>query len=113
MSGQGLGESIGLITDGRFSGGTHGLVVGHVAPEAWVGGPIALLQDGDRVTIDAEKKVVSVDLSDAELAKRKAAWTPPAIRAKRGVLAKYARTRALGVGGGGHDVNPCGASPTK
>jgi dihydroxy-acid dehydratase len=92
LSGQGLGESIGLITDGRFSGGTHGLVVGHMAPEAWVGGPIAFLHDGDRVTIDAEKKVVSVDLSDAELTKRKAGWTAPAIRAKGGVLAKFART---------------------
>ncbi len=92
LSGQGLGESIGLITDGRFSGGTHGLVVGHMAPEAWVGGPIAFLRDGDRVTIDAEKKVVSVDLSDAEVTKRKAGWTPPAIRAKGGVLAKFART---------------------
>ena len=92
LSGQGLGETIGLITDGRFSGGTHGLVVGHMAPEAWVGGPIAFLRDGDRVTIDAEKKVVSVDLSDAETAKRKGGWTAPAIRAKGGVLAKYART---------------------
>jgi dihydroxy-acid dehydratase len=92
LSGQGLGESIGLITDGRFSGGTHGLVVGHMAPEAWVGGPIAFLRDGDRVTIDADKKVVSVDLSDAELAKSKAGWTPPAIHAKGGVLAKFART---------------------
>jgi dihydroxy-acid dehydratase len=92
LSGQGLGESIGLITDGRFSGGTHGLVVGHIAPEAWVGGPIAFLRDGDRVTIDAEKKAVSVDLSDAELAKRKVGWTAPAIRAKGGVLAKFART---------------------
>jgi dihydroxy-acid dehydratase len=91
LSGQGLGETIGLITDGRFSGGTHGLVVGHMAPEAWVGGPIAFLRDGDRVTIDAEKKAVSADLSDAEWAKRKAGWTAPPIRAKGGVLAKYAR----------------------
>jgi dihydroxy-acid dehydratase len=92
LSGQGLGESIGLITDGRFSGGTHGLVVGHIAPEAWVGGPIALLKNGDRVTIDAEKKTVSVGLDDAELAKRKAAWKAPGPREKRGVLAKYAKT---------------------
>jgi dihydroxy-acid dehydratase len=91
LVGQGLGEKVGLITDGRFSGGSHGLVVGHVCPEAWVGGPIALLKDGDRVTIDAVAKRVSVDLSDAELAKRKAAWTKPAIRVQRGVLAKYAR----------------------
>src|SRR5205814_10419531 len=80
LVGQGLGEKVGLITDGRFSGGSHGLVVGHVCPEAWVGGPIALLKDGDRVTIDAVAKRVSVDLSDAELAKRKATWTKPAIR---------------------------------
>jgi dihydroxy-acid dehydratase len=92
LSGQGLGDQIGLLTDGRFSGGTHGLVVGHIAPEAWVGGPIALLKDGDKVTIDAEKKTVSVDLSDAELAKRREAWKKPEPREKRGVLAKYART---------------------
>ncbi len=91
LVGQGLGESIGLITDGRFSGGTHGLVVGHVAPEAWVGGPIALLKDGDRVTIDAEKKVASAELDEAEWAKRKAAWKKPEVRVKGGVLAKYAR----------------------
>ncbi|HLX59862.1 MAG TPA: dihydroxy-acid dehydratase [Planctomycetota bacterium] len=92
LVGQGLGDSVGLITDGRFSGGTHGLVVGHVAPEAWVGGPIGLLNDGDSVTIDADAKVVSVALSDAEWSRRKAAWTKPEIREKRGVLAKYART---------------------
>ena len=91
LIGQGLGESIGLITDGRFSGGTHGLVVGHVAPEGWVGGPIALVRDGDRVTIDADAKVVNVEIDAAELAKRKAAWTAPTPRVARGVLAKYAR----------------------
>jgi len=91
LIGQGLGESIGLITDGRFSGGTHGLVVGHVAPEGWVGGPIALVRDGDRVTIDADAKVVNVEIDAAELAKRKAAWTAPPPRVARGVLAKYAR----------------------
>lgn len=92
LIGQGLGDQIGLITDGRFSGGTHGLVVGHIAPEAWVGGPIALLKDGDKVTIDADKKAVSVDLSDAEFARRREAWKKPEPREKRGVLAKYART---------------------
>jgi dihydroxy-acid dehydratase len=92
LSGQGLGEQIGLITDGRFSGGTRGLVVGHVAPEAWVGGPIALLRDGDAVTIDADKKDLSVALDAAELAKRQAAWKKPEPRESRGVLAKYART---------------------
>jgi dihydroxy-acid dehydratase len=91
LVGQGLGEKVGLVTDGRFSGGSHGLVVGHVCPEAWVGGPIALLKDGDRVTIDAVAKWVGVELSDAELAKRKSTWTKPAIRVQRGVLAKYAR----------------------
>jgi dihydroxy-acid dehydratase len=91
LVGQGLGEAIGLITDGRFSGGTHGLVVGHVAPEAWVGGPIALLRDGDRITIDADAKTLTVALDDAELARRRAAWKAPPPREKRGVLAKYAR----------------------
>ncbi len=91
LMGQGLGESVGLITDGRFSGGTHGLVVGHVSPEAWVGGPIALVHDGDKITIDADRKTLSLLIDDAELAKRKAAWTKPALRVERGVLAKYAR----------------------
>jgi dihydroxy-acid dehydratase len=92
LVGQGLGEKVGLITDGRFSGGTHGLVVGHIAPEAWVGGPIALLKDGDRITIDADRKALSVALDDAELGRRRAAWTKPGPRVEYGVLAKYART---------------------
>jgi len=92
LSGQGLGEHVGLITDGRFSGGSRGLVVGHVCPEAHVGGPLALLKDGDAVTIDADKKEVSVASSEQELAKRKAAWKQPPPREKRGVLAKYAKT---------------------
>ncbi|HTU16503.1 MAG TPA: dihydroxy-acid dehydratase, partial [Gemmataceae bacterium] len=91
LVGQGLGESVGLITDGRFSGGTHGLVVGHVAPEAWVGGPIALLRDGDRITIDADAKRLDVLLEEGELAKRRDAWIAPPPRVARGVLAKYAR----------------------
>lgn len=91
LMGQGLGESVGLITDGRFSGGTHGLVVGHVAPEAWVGGTIALVHDGDSITIDADKKILTLNVPEAELAKRKAAWVKPAIRVERGVLAKYAK----------------------
>jgi dihydroxy-acid dehydratase len=91
LMGQGLGDSVGLITDGRFSGGTHGLVVGHVAPEAWVGGPIGLLRDGDSVTIDADRKTLSVNLPEAELAARRAAWRKPPLRVDRGVLAKYAR----------------------
>jgi dihydroxy-acid dehydratase len=92
LVGQGLGEKVGLITDGRFSGGTHGLVVGHVAPEAWVGGPIAFLKDGDRVTIDADGKKLEVALEDKELARRQAGWIKPEPRESRGVLAKYART---------------------
>jgi dihydroxy-acid dehydratase len=92
LSGQGLGEQIGLITDGRFSGGTRGLVVGHVAPETWVGGPIALLKDGDRITIDADAKELSAAIDEAEFARRKASWKQPEPRERRGVLAKYART---------------------
>ncbi len=92
LVGQGLGESVGLLTDGRFSGGTHGLVVGHVAPEAVKGGPIGLLEEGDEITIDADRKVLEVKLSAEELAKRKAAWKAPAPRVTRGVLAKYARS---------------------
>jgi dihydroxy-acid dehydratase len=89
--GAGLGESVGLITDGRFSGGTYGLVVGHVAPEAAVGGPIALLQDGDSLTIDAEARLLQVNVPEPELARRRAAWRPPPVRYPTGVLAKYAR----------------------
>lgn len=92
LVGQGLGESIGLVTDGRFSGGTHGLVVGHVSPEAWVGGPIALVQNGDAITIDAERKLLQHEVPADELEHRRAAWTRPELRVKRGVLAKYART---------------------
>jgi dihydroxy-acid dehydratase len=92
LVGQGLGEKVGLVTDGRFSGGTHGLVVGHVAPEAWVGGPLAFLKDGDLVTIDADRKRLDAKLDDAELGRRRAAWKKPSIRAERGVLAKYAKT---------------------
>ncbi|MCX7792541.1 MAG: dihydroxy-acid dehydratase [Chloroflexaceae bacterium] len=89
--GAGLGDSVGLITDGRFSGGTYGLVVGHVAPEAAVGGAIALVEEGDSITIDADARLLQLNVSDEELARRRAAWTPPAPRYTRGVLAKYAR----------------------
>ncbi|SFF48134.1 dihydroxy-acid dehydratase [Fontimonas thermophila] len=89
--GKGLGESVGLITDGRFSGGTWGMVVGHVAPEAFVGGPIALVEDGDSITIDAHRQLIQLNVDDAELARRRAAWKPPAPRYTRGVLAKFAR----------------------
>jgi dihydroxy-acid dehydratase len=89
--GQGLGDSVGLVTDGRFSGGTYGMVVGHVAPEAAVGGGIALVQEGDSVTIDAEARLLQLNVSDEELARRRAAWRPPPPRYTRGVLAKYAK----------------------
>jgi dihydroxy-acid dehydratase len=89
--GAGLGDSVGLITDGRFSGGTYGMVVGHVAPEAAVGGNIALVQEGDSVTIDANNRLLQVNVSDEELAKRRANWQPPAPRYTKGVLAKYAK----------------------
>ncbi len=91
LVGQGYGETVGLITDGRFSGGTHGMVVGHVAPEAQVGGPIAILQNGDMVTIDADKNELSVELSDQEIACRLQSWQAPEPRYKRGVIAKYAK----------------------
>ncbi len=91
LMGQGLGESVGLITDGRFSGGTHGLVVGHVAPEAWVGGPIAFVRDGDKLTIDADAKVLTLHVEDAETERRRQGWKRPEPRVTRGVLAKYAR----------------------
>ncbi len=91
LIGAGLGESVGLITDGRFSGGTWGMVVGHVAPEAAVGGNIALINEGDSITIDAHKLVLQLNIDDAELAKRRAAWKPPAARYARGVLAKFRR----------------------
>ena len=90
LIGQGLGESVGLITDGRFSGGTWGMVVGHVAPEAYVGGPIALIEEGDSITIDAHKLLIQLNIPEDELARRRAAWTKPAPRYSRGVLAKFA-----------------------
>ena len=89
--GQGFKDSVALITDGRFSGASHGLMIGHVSPEAAVGGPIALLRDGDIVSVDVEKRSLNVELSDAELAARKAAWRAPAPRYTHGVFAKYAK----------------------
>jgi len=99
LIGAGLGDSVGLITDGRFSGGTYGMVVGHVSPEAAVGGAIALVEEGDRITIDADKRLLQLDIPDGELEKRHAAWSPPAPRYTSGVIAKYARlvsTSSLG-----------------
>lgn len=89
IMGAGLGKEVALITDGRFSGGTHGFVVGHVTPEAQVGGPIALIKDGDQITIDAESNSLAVDLSDEELAKRKSSWKAPAYKASQGTLYKF------------------------
>jgi len=89
--GEGLGDSVGLITDGRFSGGTYGMVVGHVAPEAAVGGNIALVNEGDSITIDADARLLQLNVDDAELNRRRAAWHPPEPRYSRGVLAKYAK----------------------
>ena len=91
LFGQGLGSKVGLITDGRFSGGTRGLMIGHTAPEAAVGGPIALLEEGDRITIDVSRRLIHVDLSDSELEARRAKWQPPTANYSKGVMAKYAR----------------------
>jgi dihydroxy-acid dehydratase len=88
--GKGLGETVGLITDGRFSGGTWGMVVGHVAPEAYVGGPIALIKEGDSITMDAHQKLLQINVSDEELAKRRESWVKPKPRYTSGVLAKFA-----------------------
>lgn len=91
LIGAGLGDSVGLITDGRFSGGTYGMVVGHVAPEAYVGGTIALVEEGDPITIDAHRNLLQLDVDDAELSRRRAAWRKPEPRYRRGVLAKFAK----------------------
>jgi dihydroxy-acid dehydratase len=90
LVGEGLGDSVGLLTDGRFSGATHGLMVGHVAPEAARGGPIAAVADGDRVVFDIVKRRLDVELTDAEIKKRLANWRAPEPRYKTGVFAKYA-----------------------
>jgi dihydroxy-acid dehydratase len=91
LIGKGLGESVGLITDGRFSGGTWGMVVGHVTPEAFTGGPIALIKEGDSITIDAHKLLLQLNIPEDEMAKRKAAWKAPKPRYTSGVLGKYAQ----------------------
>ena len=91
INGRGLSQSVALITDGRFSGGSHGFVIGHISPEAYEGGPLALLEDGDQITIDAESKTIDVDLTQAELNSRKKSWSKPQPYAKKGLLAKYAK----------------------
>lgn len=92
IMGLGLGDKVALITDGRFSGGSHGFVVGHISPEAADGGPIALLRDGDEITIDAVKRRIDLGISAAEMLRRKRVWKAPKPYATRGVLAKYARS---------------------
>jgi dihydroxy-acid dehydratase len=89
--GAGLGKDVALITDGRFSGGSHGFLVGHITPEAQEGGPIALLENGDTVTIDATKNSLDLTLSESQLQERKERWTAPPYKANRGTLAKYIR----------------------
>ncbi|RYG23432.1 MAG: dihydroxy-acid dehydratase, partial [Burkholderiales bacterium] len=91
IMGLGLGDSVALITDGRFSGGSHGFVVGHISPEAALGGPIGLLRSGDRVTIDARRRSIDVELSAADFKRRQKAWVPRKPYTERGVLGKYAR----------------------
>lgn len=103
--GAGLGDSVGLITDGRFSGGTYGMVVGHVAPEAYVGGTIALVQEGDSITIDAHRRLLQLNLTEAEIEGRRAEWKAPAPRYRRGVLAKYAKLVASSSLGAVTDLN--------
>ncbi len=92
IMGAGLGNDVALMTDGRFSGGSHGFIIGHVVPEAQEGGPIALIRTGDMVTIDAKANRIEVALSDAELAQRRAQWTMPPYKATRGTLYKYIKT---------------------
>ena len=89
IMGAGMGSDVALITDGRFSGASHGFIVGHVTPEAQLGGPIALIETGDRITVDAESNAITVDLSDDELAARRAKWQAPPFKATRGTLYKY------------------------
>jgi len=89
IMGAGLGKDVALITDGRFSGGSHGFIIGHITPEAQVGGPIALVVDGDKISIDSQKRELTLHVSDTELAKRKRTWTPPEFQFKQGVLYKY------------------------
>jgi dihydroxy-acid dehydratase len=91
LVGAGLGADVALITDGRFSGGSHGFIVGHVVPEAQEGGPIALVRDGDTVVIDADAATIDAEVSPEEFARRHAAWRAPALKATRGILAKYIR----------------------
>jgi dihydroxy-acid dehydratase len=94
IMGAGLGKDVALLTDGRFSGGSHGFIVGHITPEAQVGGPIALVVNGDQITIDAVNNTLSVDVSDEDLATRRKTWTAPPYKANRGTLYKYIKNVA-------------------
>jgi dihydroxy-acid dehydratase len=109
--GAGLGESVALVTDGRFSGATRGLMVGHVAPEAARGGPLAAIADGDRVTIDVDAGTLEVDLAEDEIARRLAAWTPPPPRYDGGVFARYAASVGS-ASDGAVLVSPAASRPT-
>src|SRR5690625_5833773 len=91
IMGAGLGNDVGLITDGRFSGGTHGFVIGHVTPEAQLGGMIGLLKNGDTIVIDADERILNVELSEGEIEQRRNSWKAPDLKATRGALYKYAR----------------------
>ena len=97
LVGEGLGDSVALLTDGRFSGGTHGLMIGHVAPEAALGGPIAIVREGDSIVIDVERKALDLEVPTDEIAARLASWTPPPPRYTGGVMAKYAALVEFGV----------------
>jgi dihydroxy-acid dehydratase len=92
LVGAGLGDKVALITDGRFSGASHGFIIGHVCPEAQEGGPLALVKDGDRITIDVKKHSIELEVAKDELARRRQAWRAPALKATRGTLAKYIRS---------------------
>jgi dihydroxy-acid dehydratase len=104
--GKGLGQEVALITDGRFSGGSHGFVVGHISPEAALGGPLALVKTGDGITIDAKRREITLHVSAAELKRRRRAWLPRKPYARRGALAKYARQVSSASLGAVTDLEP-------
>jgi dihydroxy-acid dehydratase len=106
IMGRGLGNAVALITDGRFSGGTHGFVVGHITPEAALGGPLALVKNGDRIVIDAVERRVTLEVPARDLAARRRVWKAPRARYTRGVLAKYARLVGSASAGAVTDPNP-------
>ena len=91
LIGAGLGNDVALLTDGRFSGGSHGFLIGHIVPEAQAGGPIGLVQDGDRITISADRRVIDLEVSEEEMDKRRQAWKEPPLKYNRGTLYKYAK----------------------